>query len=362
MRLDWQPIDLRLRQTFRIARGASDGRRNLLLRAAEGPEGPYGLGEVIPYLYYGQTLDLAESLLPAARAFLADQPVPASASEVAALVHAFATALARQGHGPRQANHVLCALECALLDLVGKTRGVPLMDLLDGVVPPEVARHREFPLTSFTLGIAEPDEMRRKAEDAREFQVLKIKLGQGLTQDQDIIRAVRSCTDRPLRVDANCGWDLRTTLAMAEFLRQHNVEYIEQPLPPQARDDYAVLRRESPLPIYLDESVVTLEDVESAGGAAHGVNLKLSKCGGPLTCLTLMRQARLAGLHLMLGCMIESSVGIGFAAHLSAFVDHADLDGNLLTSNDPFASQGNVVVQAGRVVEVRRAPGLGVPE
>ena len=164
--------------------------------------------------------------------------------------------------------------------------------------------------------------------------MLKIKLGSD--EDRQILEAVRGVTDRPLRVDANEGWTLEGAQARLEWLESMGVELVEQPLPAGQIEEMRELRRLSPLPLFADESVHRAADIPRLAGAFDGINIKLMKCGGLAEARRMIAVARAHGMQVMLGCMVESSLAITAAAHLSPLVDHADLDGNLLIKDDPF--------------------------
>jgi L-alanine-DL-glutamate epimerase-like enolase superfamily enzyme len=190
--------------------------------------------------------------------------------------------------------------------------------------------------------------------EAGDYEVLKVKLGSD--DDREMLTAVRDTTDRPLRVDANEGWTIAGALERLEWLARLGVEFVEQPLPADRLEQTRALRRRSPLPFFADESVHTAADVPRLVGAFDGINVKLMKCGGLGEALRLIAVARAHGLRVMLGCMIETSLGVTAAAQLAPLADAADLDGNLLIANDPFEG---VKVARGRLV-LPDAPGLGV--
>lgn len=330
IQLRHRPFDLRLRHTFRIARGASDERRNLFLELEQ--DGLVGLGEAAPNPRYDQDW---RSAAAAAEAMAADLDDPrAFEMEVARLAPA--------GQPSAQA-----AVDMALRDLAGKRLGVPLYELL-GLDPAKT------PVTSFTIGIDTPEKVAEKVRQAADFAVLKVKLGS--QDDRAMLEAVRSVTDRPLRVDANEGWTLETALPALAWLEELGVELVEQPLPASRLGDMRELRRRSPLPLFADESVGRAEDVPALAGAFDGINVKLMKCGGIGEALRLIAVARAHGMQIMLGCMVESSLAVTAAAHLSPLVDFADLDGNLLVANDPYVGAR---VEEGRLV-LPGGPGLGV--
>ncbi len=367
MKLAYLPFELRLKQTFRIARSSSDTRNIILIKIAASEndfakEFQHGLGEIIPYAYYGQTHELAVSLMPFLAKFLEDKPIPQDLHSAQSLVASLRDALVAKGEQPRTIKHLESAVGGALLDLCAKHQNKPLMALLKTHLTEQERSHLAFPLTSYTLGIDTPERMKEKTQEAADFKILKIKLGQSTEQDKENIRAVRSCTQTRLRVDANCGWSLSTALEMSPWLEDFDVEFVEQPLPPDRVAEHEELKRKTKTPIVLDESILEIADIEKNKNACHGVNLKFSKSGGFLPCLEMVRKAREHGLKVMLGSMIETSVGIGFAYHLSALVDYADLDGNVLTANDPYANQGNIVIRDGRITEVAQNPGLGITD
>ena len=183
-----------------------------------------------------------------------------------------------------------------------------------------------------------------------------MKVKQGLDNDKEIISAIREMTDKVIRVDANEGWTKEEALEKIEWLAEQNVEFVEQPLPADKLDDTAWLKERSPLPIVADENSVTNEDIAKIGYAFDGINIKVMKCGGPTEALKRIATGRAHGLKIMLGCMCESSIGIGAAGHLSPLADWADLDGNLLLSNDPY--RGIDVIDGKLLLPDK--PGIGV--
>ena len=220
------------------------------------------------------------------------------------------------------------AVDIALHDWIGKAVGKPLHRLW-GLNP------RSIPATSFTIGIDRPDIVRRRVEEATGFHIYKVKLG-GET-DREIVTAIRSVTDKPLRVDVNQGWtDKEKALAMCEWLSGMGVEFVEQPLPADRIDDSAWLRERSPLPIIADESVASRAHIRRALGAFDGINVKLMKAGGMRESHTMILLAKALGLSVLLGCMTETSCAISAAAQLAPLADWIDLDGAELIANDPF--------------------------
>jgi L-alanine-DL-glutamate epimerase-like enolase superfamily enzyme len=238
------------------------------------------------------------------------------------------------------------ALDAALHDLQGKLTGLPVWRLL--------GLRRAGPPTTWTVWLGDPDDMARRAEAAerRGFRKLKLKLGGRDGLDLERVRGVRSATSAPLQVDVNEYWSLDEAL---ELLPQMEIEYCEQPLP--AGDPAgAGLKRRSPVPIYVDEDCHTLGDVPSCAKIAHGVNIKLAKSGGIREAVRMAHAARSLGLGVMLGCMVESGLGIAPSAQIASLCDHVDLDGNLLLASDPWPG----VEFADGVQRPSDRPGLGV--
>ena len=240
------------------------------------------------------------------------------------------------------------SIDIALHDLVGKIINQPWHRIW-GLNPDKT------PHTSFTIGIDTPDVVRVKVGEASEFKVLKVKLGQDT--DKEMIETIRSVTDVPLCVDVNQGWtDKNVALDMINWLNERNVLFVEQPMPKELIDDHAWLTERSPLPVIADEAVQTISDIKSVYGAYSGINIKLMKCGGMRSAFKMINTARALDMKVMIGCMTETSCAISAATQLSPLVDWADLDGNLLISNDVF---DGVTVSEGKLVLNDRA-GTGV--
>jgi L-Ala-D/L-Glu epimerase len=240
------------------------------------------------------------------------------------------------------------AFDMAVHDWYGKA-----IDLaLSGLVGADPSAMRP---TSFTIGIDRPEVMAKRAAEAAQFQVLKVKLG--APGDRSGVEAIRRVTSVPIRVDANEGWaDPDTALREIEWLADRGVEFVEQPLPARMVEEMIWLKARSPLPLIADESVCRPDDLIRAGEGFHGINIKLMKCGGILPALELISLAREAGLTVMMGCMVESSCGVSGAAHLAPLADYVDLDSNLMLAEDPFTGHP---VREGRI-RLSPSPGLGV--
>jgi len=240
------------------------------------------------------------------------------------------------------------AVDISLMDWVGKRLEIPLYAYF-GLDP------RDAPVTTFSIGIDTPEITRVKVKEAEEYPVLKVKVG--LDTDEETISAVRSVTSKALRVDANEGWkDKEEAVRKIKWLETQGVEFVEQPMPSDMLDEMRWVRERVHMPIIADESCQRASDIPKLKGIFDGVNIKLDKSGGILEAYRMISIAKSLGMKTMLGCMISSSVSVTAAAHLSPFVDFADLDGNLLIANDPF--QG-VQVERGKLVLPDR-PGLGL--
>ena len=246
-------------------------------------------------------------------------------------------------------NALQAALSTAWLDWWTQKEKVCLADYFK-------SEKENMPLTSFTISIGDLNLIPQKIAEAAPYQVLKIKLGLGKQDDQQIIKLIRMETDKLIRVDANEGWDLETGIAMCKWLADHHVEFVEQPFKADNLHDTAALRKKSPLPLIADENSIIAANIPDIAHAFDGINIKLMKCASLLEGKRMIDAARNYDLQIMLGCMVESSVGITAAAHLAPQVDYADLDGNLLIDNDPY---NGVQVKDGRLI-LPDGNGLGV--
>lgn len=232
------------------------------------------------------------------------------------------------------------AMSMASLDWWCQKNELPLCRYLD-------ATDKPMPKTSFTVSIGEMNLLQQKVEEAEPYDILKVKLGTGLEADKKTIIAIRKLTDKVIRVDANEGWDLDTGIKMCKWLKDQNIEFVEQPFKASNLKDTAKLKEKSPLPLIADENSISSADIPLIDTIFDGINIKLMKCGSLHEGLKMIQMARKKGMSIMLGCMIESSVGITAAAHLSPLVDYADLDGNLLINNDPYSG---AKIRDGRLV------------
>ncbi len=315
---------------FKISRRDTDSYREVLSVEIDG-----GIGEAAPAKYYGETVhtvkEFIEKLTP-----LLDRNL----DQVQDVMDKIET----RYDGNYAAKS---AIDMALHDRLCKKIGIPLYNMW-GLNP------QKTPYTSFTIGLDEPKVMAEKALQAVDYPILKVKLG--TPNDIQILQALRNVTDKPIYVDANTAWTPKEAVDNINQLMDYGVELIEQPTNSDDIDGLRYVRKHSPLPIIADESVKRASDIPTLVGAVDGINIKLVKCGGLLEAIRMIHVARAHGLLVMIGCMIESSLGITAAAHLTPLVDYADLDGNLLISNDPYSG---VAINKGKLVLPTRS-GIGI--
>ncbi len=308
MQLTARQATVRLAERFTISRESQDEAEVVQVEVRHGEVA--GVGEAAPIARYDQSGESAVAWLE--QVDLGDDPF--------ALDELF-------GRLPPGEDAARAALDHALHDLQGKLVGLPVYKLL--------GLRRAGPPTSWTIWLGDPDDMARRTERIRDagFRRLKLKLGGRDGLDADRVRAVQSVTDLPLQCDVNEAWTLDEAL---DYLPQMAaLQYCEQPL--VAGDpDGPELKRRSPVPIYVDEDCHGLGDVAACAERAHGINIKLAKAGGIRESVRMVHAARALGLGVMLGCMVESGLGIAPGAHIASLMDHVDLDGNLLLASDPW--------------------------
>ena len=337
MRLTYDVLTIKTKFPFVIARGGASDHRVLRITLCD-EQGIEGWGEAAPNRFYGETPETAVAALERLRPIIES----ADAWSLEALEAEMNRALRFNGS-------VKSGVSAAAHDLVGKRLGVPL-NRLWGLDPGAAPR------SSFTIAIADnEEELVRRVDDAREYPILKVKLG--TDRDAEIIRAVRlAAPEKIIRVDANAAWTAKQALTMVELLYDYGVEFVEQPVAPTDLEGMRFVRERSPLPIVADESCVTSADIPKLAGVADGINIKLSKCGGLREALRMIATARSHGMLVMCGCMIETSLGITAAAHFASLLDAADLDGAALLANDPH--RGATI--EGGVIRLPDGAGLGV--
>jgi L-alanine-DL-glutamate epimerase-like enolase superfamily enzyme len=334
-RVSAEPLDLVLKRTFTISRWSRDVAPNVLVRVeADGIE---GIGEAAPNARYRESQDSALAWIR--RLDLAHVRNPFD-------MEAFQSYLDAAGPGEYAAR---VAVEMALYDWIGKRLGVPLHQIWN-------APSARGPVTTYTIGLDSLENLKSRIDEAAGFPILKVKLG--TADDEAIIRHLRTLTDKPIWVDANEGWtDVATAASRIRFLADQGVEMVEQPMPAAMTRELAELRRTSPLPVYADESFTGTEDPADLARCFHGINIKIMKTGSLRRSLQWVFKARKAGLGVMVGCMIESSLADTASALIALWADAADLDGHVLIRDDPFRG---LVLDADKRVHLNDLPGLGV--
>jgi L-Ala-D/L-Glu epimerase len=335
MRVSARIVTLELAETFVISRESQDTADVVQVELEH--KGHVGYGEAAPIARYRESAESALAFVEEHGQLLGDDPFALDA------------VAQRLGEVPGE-QAAKAALDAALHDLRGRLLGVPAWRLL--------GLRRTGPPTSWTIWLGDPDDMARRAEQierTNRFRRLKLKLGGRDGLDVERVRAVREVTAVPLQVDVNEYWSLEEALDALPRLKELDVEYCEQPLP-QGDPGGPELRGRSPLPIFVDEDCHTLADVAACSERAHGVTIKLAKSGGITEALRMAHAGRALGLRLMLGCMIESGLGISAGTQIASLFDHVDLDGNLLLAHDPWP--GIELVDGVQLAP--EAPGLGV--
>jgi L-alanine-DL-glutamate epimerase-like enolase superfamily enzyme len=334
LRLSTEVLTLHTRHPFIIARGSQTEYRTLMVKLTDA-DGVEGWGEAAATRFYGETLETVQAALASYAPLLGDDPFQLESIEALLETTLKRNAAAR------------VAISMALHDLVAKRLGLPLWRFwgLD---------RAQAPRSTYTIGIDTPDALRRKVAEAAEYPILKVKLGS--SDDLAILRTMRDATDRELRVDANCGWTAAHAVKMLPILEEFGVTVLEQPVAREDLDGLQQIRRRARIPIIADESCVTSADIPRLAGRVDGINIKLAKCGSLREALRMVAIARAHQMMVMVGCMIESSLGITAAAHFTPLVDIVDLDGAALLRDDPFTG---ATIPHGQVT-LPDGPGLGV--
>ena len=333
LNLSYKPYELTLRHAFNLAKSSRTTTPDVLVQLEY--DGIIGYGEASMPPYLGESIKSVCEFL--SKVDLSQFSDPFRMEEILEYVDNIAP-------DNRAAK---ASIDIALHDLLGKIMGQPWYKIWG--LSPEKA-----PNTSFTIGIDTAEVVRQKVDEAAPYKVLKVKMG--LDNDKELVEIIRSKTDRPICVDANQGWtDKEKALEMCEWLAERNCLFVEQPFPKEMIDETVWLRERSPLPLIADEFLQRLSDVARAREAYDGINIKLMKSNGMHEAYKMAVLARGFGMRVMLGCMTETSCAISAAAQLAPMVDWADLDGNLLISNDCF--DGMKIVDG--KVTLTDKPGIG---
>ena len=335
LKLSFYPYELQLRHTFTVSSYSRKTTPGVQVYIEY--EGVTGYGEASMPPYLGQSVETVTAFL--SKVNLEQFKDPFQMETILAYIDSLSP-----GDGAAKA-----AIDIALHDLTGKLIGLPWWRIwgLDAAKAPD---------TTFTIGIDTPEVVREKTREcADRFNILKVKVG--LDNDKEMISTIREITDLPLAVDANQGWkDKEKALDEIFWLYENGVVMVEQPMAKERMDDNAWITERSPIPVFADEAIQRLADIPSIKGAYHGINIKLMKCTGMREAWKMVNYARAEGMKVMVGCMTETSCAVSAAAQLSPAVDFADLDGNLLITNDLY--KGMEVVN-GRVT-LSDLPGIGV--
>ncbi|MGA8532946.1 MAG: dipeptide epimerase [Candidatus Tumulicola sp.] len=326
------PLELPLVHAFKIARGEETIARTAIVRVRNGDL--EGIGESAPVERYDESVESVVDYF-ARHPLSGDDPY-----RLEALLHDRIPPAARAG------------LDLALHDLIGKDLGKPLYELF-GLDPALT------PVTSFTIGIADPETTLRKVAEVGDHPILKVKLGSGTDEEQiETISLIRQHYRGIIRIDANEGWDVETAVRILRRIERFEIEFCEQPVPAGHPEQLRAVRERVSIPIVSDEDSLNAGDLPRLYRCVDGVNVKLAKTGGLRGALAMIATARAMGMKIMLGCMVESAVCATAAAHISPLVDWADIDGPFLTASDPFAG---VTYDRGKLI-LPDAPGLGVRE
>ena len=335
MKLSWKPYELQLKHAFNIST-YSRKTTPVVLTTIE-YDGLVGYGEASLPPYLGETQASVIEFLKKVDLSGFSNPL-----ELEEIIH-YIDSIAENNTAAK------ASVDIALHDLAGKIIGKPWHQLWG-------LKKENVPDTTFTIGIDTDEVVRQKVREVEgQFKILKVKLGG--TEDKRMIETIRSVTALPLAVDANQGWkDKHQALDMILWLKEKGIVMIEQPMPKYNLDPIAWLTEESPLPIFADESVQRLRDVERMKGVFSGINIKLMKCTGMREAWQMRNLAQALGMKVMIGCMTETSCAISAATQLAPGLDFADLDGALLIQNDAFEG---ATLQNGKIIATD-FPGIGI--
>ncbi len=334
LNLSFEPYELKLRHSFNLAKSSRTTTPDVQVRLEY--DGIVGYGEASMPPYLGESIDSVSAFL--SKLDLSQFSDPFRIEDI----HDYLDNVAPDNRAAK------ASVDIALHDLLGKIMGQPWYKIW-GLNPDKA------PCTSFTIGIDTAEVVRKKVDEAAPYKVLKVKMG--LDNDKELVEVIRSKTDRPICVDANQGWNSKEhALEMCHWLAERNCLFVEQPMPKEMVDETAWLRERSPLPIVADEFLQRLPDVSRAAQAYDAINIKLMKSTGLHEAYKMAVLARGLGMKVMLGCMTETSCAISAAAQLAPLADWADLDGNLLITNDLY--DGAKIVDG--KVTIPNRPGIGV--
>ena len=326
MNISLHSFTLKLKDPFRISYESRDEQEALVIQLGDTNKHGNrvtGLGESTANNYYQVSVERMQNEVESVREIIEEYSLsdtPLAVGEPGTSEHFWQQL---QPHF-QQSPFTLCALDIAAHDLYGKKIGNPLYQLW-GLNPSDA------PTTNYTIGIDSTEVMVRKLK-AKPWPIYKIKLG--TPEDLAIVRELRKYTNALFRVDANCAWGVEETIKNAPELKKLGVEFIEQPLKANNWDGMREVFQHSVLPVMADESCIAESDVAKCAGLFHGINIKLTKCGGITPARRMIQEARQRNMKVMIGCMTESTIGISAIAHLSPLLDYVDMDGAMLLAED----------------------------
>lgn len=337
MQIDIKTKRLDLAHQWTISRNSSSFKENVFITLER--DNISGLGEAAPNIRYGESAEKTIQAIQSAISILGNSDFMD-----------YQVIKVQLELGIKDQNCARAAIDMAILDWVSKSKNLPLYKFF-GLNPEDI------PHTSYSIGIDSPLNMQNKVQEYAHMPVFKIKLG--TKNDREIITAIREVTSRPIRVDINEAWlDKEKAIQEINWLAEHGVEFVEQPMPADMLNEHSWLKQRSPIPLIADESVIHNEDIPLLKNAFDGINIKLMKAGGTMEALEMIKTARKLDMKVMLGCMIESSLAISAAAHIAPLADFIDLDGSLLLANDPYEG---LRFENGHII-LNDSPGLGVWE
>lgn len=336
MKLKFTPHTLYFKRPFKIAHGVRTSTPIVIVELEH--EGIIGYGEASMPPYLGESHESVLAFLKQASPLLEKQKDPFQIESILSEVDLFAP----------DNSAAKASIDIALHDLIGKLKNKPCWQLFD-------ADKNKAPFTTYTLGIDEPEIVKQKIEEGKDFRILKVKLNG--ENDKAIISNIRSITNKPIAIDVNQGWkNKEDALKMIEWLADKNVLFVEQALLKNNLEDSYWLFERSPLPLFADESIQRYNDIDDVKDCFHGINIKLMKCTGMHEAHKMILRAREFNLKVLIGCMSETSCAISAAAQLSPFSDYADLDGALLIKNNLF---DGITFTEGKIT-LNDMPGIGV--
>ena len=336
MKLSFKPNTLYFKRPFKIAHGVRTSTPIVIIELEH--EGIIGYGEASMPPYLGESHETVLAFLKNVSFLLEKHKDPFQIESILMEIDLFA---------PNN-SAAKASIDIALHDLIGKLKNKPCWQLFD-------ADKNNASFTTYTLGMDEPEAIKQKIEDGKDFKILKVKLNG--ENDKAIINNIRSITNKPIAIDVNQGWkNKEDVLEMIYWLSEKNVLFIEQALAKHNLEDAHWLFERSPLPLYADESIQRYNDMDRMKDCFHGINIKLMKCTGMHEAFKMIKRARELNLKVLIGCMSETSCAISAAAQLSPFADYADLDGALLINNNLF---DGITFIEGKIT-LNDMPGIGV--